>query len=78
MDIRRDWQQGLIVKVVPRQAVAKFGSERLVDANGVVYTPADSQELQAHPWMQLQGDTEIAVYHDAFQVKQVVIGSYSD
>ena len=25
----------IVVKVVPRQAVAKFGSERLVDANGV-------------------------------------------
>lgn len=70
VDIRRDWQQGLIVKVVPRQAVAKFGSERLVDANGVVYTPADSQELQAHPWMQLQGDTENAVIMMQ-QVKQV-------
>lgn len=70
VDIRRDWQQGLMVKAVPRQAVAKFGSERLVDANGVVYKPADSHELQAYPWMQLQGDSQNAVVMMQ-QVKQV-------
>lgn len=70
IDIRRDWQQGLLVKVVPRQAVAKFGSLRLVDANGVVYQPADSKELQAHYWMQLQGENQNAVVMMQ-QVKQI-------
>lgn len=70
VDIRRDWRQGLIVNVVPRQAVAKFGSERLVDANGSVFVPADSNELTSHYWMQLQGDTQNAVVMMQ-QVKQV-------
>lgn len=60
-DVRRDWQQGLIVNVTPRKAVAKFGSERLVDADGVVFKPADPSELDAHYWMQLQGDEKDAV-----------------
>lgn len=70
VDIRRDWQQGLQVKVVPRQAVAKFGSERLVDANGVVFTPADTKDLQAHYWMQLQGENQNATVMMQ-QVKQI-------
>lgn len=70
VDIRRDWQQGLLVKVIPRQAVAKFGSERLVDANGVVYTPADAKELQAHYWIQLQGESQNALVMMQ-QVKQI-------
>lgn len=70
VDIRRDWKQGLQVKVVPRQAVAKFGSERLVDANGVVFTPADTTDLQAHYWMQLQGENQNATVMMQ-QVKQI-------
>lgn len=70
VDIRRDWRQGLLVKVVPRQPVAKFGSERLVDANGVVFTPADTSLLNAHYWMQLQGDNQNAVVMMQ-QVKQI-------
>lgn len=70
VDIRRDWQKGLLVKVAPRQAVAKFGSERLVDANGVVYKPADANELDAHYWIQLQGENQNAVVMMQ-QVKQI-------
>lgn len=70
VDIRRDWQQGLMVNVVPRQPVAKFGSERLVDANGVVFKPADPSELNAQYWMQLQGEDKDAVVMMQ-QVKQV-------
>ncbi|MFW2177557.1 MULTISPECIES: cell division protein FtsQ/DivIB [unclassified Moraxella] len=70
VDIRRDWQQGLLVNVIPRQPVAKFGSEKLVDANGVVFEPANTDELQAHYWMQLQGESHNAVVMMQ-QVKQV-------
>jgi len=69
-DVRRDWQQGIVVNVVPRQAVAKFGSERLVDANGMVFKPADSNDLNNTSLMQLQGDSQNAVVMMQ-QIKQV-------
>ena len=69
-DVRRDWQQGIVVNVVPRQAVAKFGSERLVDANGTVFKPADSNDLNNASLMQLQGDSQNAVVMMQ-QIKQV-------
>lgn len=69
-DIRRDWRQGVVVNVVPRQAVAKFGSERLVDANGIVFKPADSNDLNNPNLMQLQGDSQNAVVMMQ-QIKQV-------
>lgn len=43
--VKRDWQQGVIVSVVPRRAVANFGSQHLLDANGAVFVPADEHEL---------------------------------
>ena len=70
VDVRRDWQQGIVVNVVPRQAVAKFGSERLVDANGTVFKPADSNDLNNASLMQLQGDSQNAVIMMQ-QIKQV-------
>lgn len=69
-DVRRDWQQGIVVNVVPRQAVAKFGSERLVDANGIVFKPADNNDLNNASLMQLQGDSQNAVIMMQ-QIKQV-------
>lgn len=56
VDIRRDWQQGIIVTAIPRQAVAKFGSSKLVDANGYVFTPADEAVLTDNSLVKLQGD----------------------
>lgn len=70
VDVQRDWQQGLKVSVVARQPVAKFGSQRMVDANGVVFKPVDSRVLDAKHWMQLQGDDKNAVVMMQ-QVKQV-------
>lgn len=69
-DVRRDWQQGIVVNVVPRQAVAKFGSERLVDANGMVFKPADSNDLNNTSLTQLQGDSQNAIVMMQ-QIKQV-------
>ena len=59
-DIRRDWQNGMVVTATPRQAVAKFGSEKLVDATGHVFAPMDSSELTRQHWKQLQGDSQNA------------------
>lgn len=43
--VKRDWQEGVVVSVVPRQAVANFGSQHLLDASGQVFVPADEHEL---------------------------------
>lgn len=59
-DIRRDWQKGIVVTATPRQAVAKFGSEKLVDATGQVFSPMDTGELTSQHWKQLQGDSQNA------------------
>lgn len=58
VDVKRDWQKGLLVNVIPRQPVAKFGSEKLIDATGQVFVPADSEQLTAQKWMQLQSEPE--------------------
>ncbi len=59
-DIRRDWQKGMVVTATPRQAVAKFGSEKLIDTTGHVFAPMDSSELTRQHWKQLQGDSQNA------------------
>ena len=57
--VYRDWQKGVVVSVTPRKAVANFGSDRLVDANGVVYQPADGAQLMDARLVNLHGrDTE--------------------
>lgn len=56
VDIKRDWQKGLVVTVIPRQPIAKFGSEKLIDATGKVFVPADNDMLTAQKWMQFQGE----------------------
>ncbi len=58
--VQRDWQQGIVIDVVPRQAVARFGTEKLIDASGTVFTPASSKELTAQNWVRLQGDADKA------------------
>ena len=54
--ITRDWQRGIVVTALPKQAVANFGTERLVDAKGAVFVPADSQELAQSQFATLQGE----------------------
>lgn len=45
VSVRRDWQNAAVITVVPRQAVANFGSQYLLDAGGQVFVPADEHEL---------------------------------
>ena len=40
--VQRDWNNGVVVSVAARRPIANFGSDRLLDANGVVYEPAES------------------------------------
>lgn len=56
VSVTRDWQRGIIVSALPKQAVANFGTERLVDAKGIVFVPADSRELTQEKFATLQGD----------------------
>lgn len=43
--VQKDWQQGVLVQVLPRKALARFGSVHFVDANGAVF--ADKVLLNA-------------------------------
>ncbi|MEC5209421.1 cell division protein FtsQ [Psychrobacter sp. PL15] len=56
VSITRDWQRGIVVNALPKQAVANFGTERLVDAKGAVFVPADSRELTQDKFATLQGE----------------------
>lgn len=57
VSIQRDWNRGIVISALPRQPVAKFGSERLIDANGQAYIPADSHSLYQPDFANLQGDS---------------------
>ncbi|WP_298809128.1 cell division protein FtsQ/DivIB [uncultured Psychrobacter sp.] len=56
VSISRDWQRGIVVNALPKQAVANFGTERLVDAKGAVFVPADSRDLTQERFATLQGE----------------------
>lgn len=56
VSISRDWQRGIVVTALPKQAVANFGTERLVDAKGAVFVPADSRDLTQERFATLQGE----------------------
>lgn len=56
VSVTRDWQRGIVVTALPKKAVANFGTERLVDAKGDVFVPADNQELTQAQFATLQGE----------------------
>lgn len=56
VSVTRDWQRGIVITALPKQAVANFGTERLVDAKGEVFVPADSDELTQDDFAMLQGE----------------------
>ncbi len=60
VSVTRDWQQGIVITALPKQAVANFGTERLVDAKGVVFVPTDSKDLGQQNFANLQGETNQA------------------
>ncbi len=60
VSVTRDWQRGIIITALPKQAIANFGTERLVDAKGQVFVPADSSDLRQAQFATLQGDIEQA------------------
>lgn len=56
ISVTRDWQRGIVISALPKEPVANFGTERLVDAKGVVFVPADSNELTQDEFATLQGE----------------------
>lgn len=52
----RDWQRGIVITALPKKAVAKFGTERLVDAEGQVFVPVDSAITDKQHLVTLQGN----------------------
>lgn len=56
VEVSRDWYRGVKVSVIPRKAVANFGSKQMVDANGKVFTPVDSTALRNPNLITLYGD----------------------
>lgn len=56
VSVSRDWQRGIVVTTLPKQAIANFGTERLVDAKGAVFVPADSKDLAQEGFATLQGE----------------------
>lgn len=56
VSITRDWQRGIIISALPKQAVANFGTERLIDAKGSVFVPVESVDLMRAQFAMLQGD----------------------
>lgn len=58
VQIQRDWYQGVVVSVVPRRAVANFGSQQMLDANGVVFVPANAKQLMDKRLVTLYGDQQ--------------------
>ncbi len=60
VDVTRNWDRGIHIKVLPRKPIARFGSEYLLDAQGQVYVPADGNLSVDSPLVTLQGDPEQA------------------
>lgn len=57
VEVSRNWKRGVVVTATARKAVANFGSDRLLDAYGIVYEPADSKQLMNKKLANLYGHT---------------------
>ncbi len=55
VQVQRDWQKGVTVKVTPKKAVANFGSEHLIDVHGRVFSPANRALLDDPNLVRLYG-----------------------
>lgn len=56
VQIQRNWYQGVVVSVTPRRAIANFGSQHMLDANGVVFIPANAKQLMDKKLVTLYGE----------------------
>ncbi len=57
-DVRvvRDWQQGIVVSVLPKVAIANFGSEQLLSSSGKPFVPANVRNLNNPKLITVYGD----------------------
>lgn len=60
VDIERKWGEGIVITALPREAIARFGSEHLIDSQGKVYKPVSESELSQPGLIMLQGDADQA------------------
>ena len=58
VDIERKWGEGIVITALPREAIARFGSEHLIDSQGKVYKPVSESELSQPGLIMLQGDAD--------------------
>lgn len=58
VDIERKWGEGIVITALPREPIAKFGSEHLIDSQGKVFKPVSESELSQDGLIMLQGDAE--------------------
>lgn len=58
VDIERKWGEGIVITALPREAIARFGSEHLIDSQGKVYKPVSESELLQPGLIMLQGDAD--------------------
>lgn len=56
VNIEREWPKSITVTALPKEAVAKFGTERLVDAKGSVFVPAEPSMADNSQLVTLQGN----------------------
>ncbi|WP_296403958.1 cell division protein FtsQ/DivIB [Psychrobacter sp.] len=72
VDIERKWGEGIVITALPREAIARFGSEHLIDAEGKVYKPVSESELRQSGLIMLQGDANQStiIMHQMQQVNQ--------
>ncbi|WP_227672896.1 cell division protein FtsQ/DivIB [Psychrobacter lutiphocae] len=61
VDIERKWDEGIVITVLPREPIARFGSEHLIDVEGQVFRPVNESDLQQDNLIMLQGDTEQSI-----------------
>ncbi|WP_296203582.1 cell division protein FtsQ/DivIB [Psychrobacter sp. UBA3962] len=58
VDIERKWGEGIVITALPREAIARFGSEHLIDSQSKVYKPVSESELLQPGLIMLQGDAD--------------------
>lgn len=54
--VERDYKHGFVIFVVPKTAVANFGTEHLLDISGTPFVPADKSELNNKAFVDIYGE----------------------
>ncbi len=68
--VTRHWPDGLLVRVIPRQPIARWGSGRLLSGRGVVFTEAAWQAHQELPLLHGPTSQSLAMMQQYQQIDQ--------